>query len=118
MNLYCCRIVEQGFATEYTVEKDFIWAQDQEEARKLICHKWKIRKNKKGLRIEEVPVTRATKQKEKKRVLKTEQVWNSFMQMSETQSYWSDEIVYTCGECGKEIKHYHACCRHCGALFK
>ena len=117
MNLYCCRLVEEGWDTEYTQEKDFIWAEDLDEARKLICKKWHIRKNKKGLRIEEVSITRATKQKGRKKVLKTEQVWNSFLQMSETQSYWSDEIVYTCSECGKEIKHYHACCKHCGALF-
>ena len=117
MNLYCCRLVEEGWGTEYTKEKDFIWAQDLEEARKLICKRWKIRKNKKGLKIEEVQVVRAEKHKKKLRVIKTEQVWNSFLQMSETQSYWSDETIYTCSACGGEVKRDHACCRHCGALF-
>ena len=117
MNLYCCRIVEEGWGTEYTQEKDFIWAQDPEEARKLICKRWKIRKNKKGLRIEEVQVVRVEKQKKKLRIIKTAQVWNSFLQMSETQSYWSDETIYICSACEGEVKRDHACCRHCGALF-
>ena len=117
MNLYCCRIVEEGWGTEYTQEKDFIWAQDLEEARKLICKRWKIRKNKKGLKIEEVPVVRAKREKETLEIIKTERVWNSFLQMSEVQEYWTDETIYVCSECKGEVKRDHACCRHCGALF-
>ena len=117
MNLYCCRIVEEGWGTEYTQEKDFIWAQDLDEARKLICQKWQIRKNKKGLRIEEVPVVRADMRKNKRRIVETEPIWNSFLQMSETQSYWSDETYYTCSKCGGEVSSSASICKRCGALF-
>ena len=118
MNLYCCKIVEQGWGTEYTLEKDSIWAQDSQEAREVICKRWQIRKNKKGLRIEEVPVVRADIHKKKRQVIKTEGVWNSFLQMSETQSYWTDENYYICNKCNSEVSYASSICRHCGALFK
>lgn len=118
MNLYCCKIVEQGWGTEYTTEKDYIWALDEKEARELICKQWQIRRNKKGLRIEEVQIVRANPIKKKRRVIKTESVWNSFMQMNEDQSYWSDETYHVCSKCGGEVSYAASICRHCGALFK
>ena len=118
MNLYCCKIVEQGWGTEYTTEKDYIWALDEKEARELICKRWQIRRNKKGLRIEEVQIVRANPIKKKRRVLKTEYVWNSFMQMSEEQSCWSDETYHICSKCRGEVSYAASICRHCGALFK
>ena len=118
MNLYCCRIVEEGWGTEYTTKKDFIWAQDPQEARDIICKQWQIRRNKKGLSIEEVQIVRANPIKKKRRVIKTESVWNSFMQMNEDQSYWSDETYHVCSKCGGEVSYAASVCKHCGALFK
>lgn len=118
MNLYCCRIVEQGWGTEYTTEKDYLWAEDEKEARELICKQWQIRRNKKGLRIEEVSIKRANPIKKIRQVTKTESVWNSFLQRSEIQSYWSDETYHVCSKCGGEVSYAASICRHCGALFK
>jgi hypothetical protein len=117
MNLYCCRLVEEGWDTEYTQEKSFILAQDPEEARKLICKKWHIRKNKKGLRIEEAQIERATKVYRLETELKTDKVWNSFLQMNEEQSYWDTKPVLTCSACGGRTFGDHVLCQHCGALF-
>lgn len=118
MNLYCCRLVEDGWCVEYTIEKDYLWANDEKEARDLICKRWQIRRNKKGLRIEEAPVTRANPIKKKRHVTKKESVWNSFMQMNEDQSYWTDETYHVCSKCGGEVSYAASICRHCGALFK
>ena len=116
MNLYCCRIVEEGWGTEYTLEKEYIWAADEKDARELICKRWQIRRNKKGLRIEEVPIVRADIIKKERRTIKTESVWNSFMQMNETQSYWADETYYVCSKCEKEVSYGASICEHCGAI--
>lgn len=118
MNLYCCRIVEQSWCTEYTTEKDYIWALDEKEAREIICKQWQIRRNKKGLRIEEVQIVRAHPIKKKRQVTKTESVWNSFMQRSELQSYWTDETYHVCSKCGSEVSYAASICKYCGALFK
>lgn len=118
MNLYCCRIVEQGWGTEYTTEKDYIWALDEKEARDIICKQWQIRRNKKGLRIEEVQIVRADIIKKERSIIKTESVWNSFLQISEDQSYCTDETYYACSKCGGEVSYAASICRHCGALFK
>lgn len=118
MNLYCCRLVEEGWCTEYTQEKDYLWAQSIEEARELICKRWQIRRNKKGLKIEEVQIVRANPIKKKRRVIKTESVWNSFMQMNEDQSYWSYETYHVCSKCGGKVSYAASICKHCGALFK
>lgn len=118
MNLYCCRLVEEGWGTEYIQEKDFIWATDPTEAREIICKQWQVRRNKKGLKIEEVQIVRANPIKKKRRVIKTESVWNSFMQMKEDQSYWSDETYHICSKCRGEVSYAASICRHCGALFR
>lgn len=116
MNIYCCRLIEQVWGTEYCIEKDFIWATDPEDAKQTICERWHIRKNKKGLQIEEIPVERATAQLKKRQVVKTATTWNSFLQIPEDYSYLGDETYYTCSKCKKEFFHIHDLCPHCGAL--
>ena len=119
MTLYCCKIVEQGWGTEYTMEKEFLWADDPQEARELICKQWQIRRNKKGLRIEEVPINRAgILKKTDHNVLKTERVWNSFLQMNEDCSYYTDETYHICSRCKGRVSYVASICKHCGALFK
>ena len=118
MNLYCCRIVEQSWCLAYTTEKDYIWARDEKEARELICKQWQIRRNKKGLRIEEAQIVRADIIKKERSIIKTESVWNSFLQINEDQSYCTDETYYACRKCGGEVSYAASICRHCGALFK
>ena len=116
MKLYCCKIVEQGWGTEYTQEKDFIWAKDEQEARDRICKRWQIRKNKKGLRIEEVSVSHARVIKKTRTVQKTEMLWNSFLQQLEPSSYITDETYHICSNCRGEISYAASVCKHCGAL--
>lgn len=118
MNLYCCSIVEDGWGTEYTIKKDFIWAIDEKEARDLICKCWQIRRNKKGLRIEEVQIKRADIKKKSRTVEKTEMVWNSFLQIQEPCSFVTDETYYICSACRGEVSYAASICKHCGALFK
>ena len=118
MKLYCCKIVEQGWGTEFCTEKDYIWATDEAEAREIICRLWEIRRNKKGLRIEEVPVVRANVIKKTRQAVKTDTVWNSFLQMREESSYYTNETFYICNKCRGEISYAASNCRHCGALFK
>lgn len=117
MNLYCCKIVEQGWGTEYTTQKDYIWAQDEKKARELICKQWQIRRNKKGLRIEEVAPNRASIKKKTRTVPKIEMEWNSFLQILEPISFVADETYYTCSSCRGEVSCAASVCAHCGALF-
>lgn len=118
MNLYCCRIVEDGWCTEYTKEKDYIWALDPEEARKFICKKWGIRKNKKGLRIEKTLIIRATKSKRYETCVETARVWNSFLQQTEEQSAYVRKPYYVCDSCKGRVYQEQNICLHCGALFE
>lgn len=118
MNLYCCKIVEQGWGIEYCIEKDYVWAADEAEAREIICKLWEIRRNKKGLTIERVPVVRADIIKKTRGTVKTDTVWNSFLQMREEISYQATETYYICMQCKGEVSYAASICHHCGALFK
>ena len=118
MNLYCCMIVEQGWGIEHCVQKDYIWATDEIDARETICRLWEIRKNKRGLKIEEVPVVRANMLKKTRGTTKTNIVWNSFLQLKEEVSYYTNETFYICSKCRDEVSYTASNCRHCGALFK
>lgn len=117
MNLYCCKIVEQGWGAEYINQKEYIWAPDEDTARDIICKMWEIRRNKKGLRIEAVPIVYASRKMHYENRIHTETQWNSFMQYSyETQSY-RKVPVYTCSHCGKETNSSGQVCCKCGAIF-
>lgn len=118
MNLYCCKIVEQSWGIEYCVEKNFIWAKDLDEARQVICKQWQVRKNKKGLQIEEIPAIRANAIKKKRTVVKTATTWNSFLQLAEDHSYYADETYHICSKCRGEVSYVSSLCPHCGALLK
>jgi hypothetical protein len=118
MNLYCCKIVEQGWGTEYTNQKEYIWAPDPSTARDIICKMWEIRRNKKGLRIEEVPIVYAERISKYETRLFTEPVWNSFMQHAYEESSYREVKVYTCSNCKRETNGSGQVCRKCGAIFK
>ncbi len=117
MNLYCCRIVEQGWGAEYTNQKQYLWAPDEPTARNMICRLWEIRRNKKGLRIEEVPIVYAERKMCYETRLHSEKVWNSFMQHSYPEQSYRKEAVYTCSHCGKETNSSGQVCSKCGAIF-
>ena len=117
MNLYCCRIVEQGCGIEYTNQEEYLWAPDASTAREIICERWEIRRNKKGLRIEEVPIVYAERKMHYENRIHTEMVWNSFMQQSYEEQSWRKKAVYTCSHCGKETNSSGQVCNRCGAIF-
>ena len=118
MNLYCCKIVESGWMTEYVDQKQYLWAPDAGTARDMICNLWEIRRNKKGLRIEEVPIVYAERKMHYETRLHSEKVWNSFMQHSYEEQSYRKEAVYTCSRCGKETNSSGQVCSNCGAIFK
>lgn len=118
MNLYCCSLVESGWMIEYTNQKQYLWAPDASTAREIICKMWEIRRNKKGLRIEEVPIVYAERKMHYESRIHTETVWNSFMQDAYQEQSYRRVAVYTCSRCGKETNSSGQVCNKCGAIFK
>ena len=59
LKVYMCSIYDEGWMISTLEARDIILAHDESEARATICARWGVRKNKKGLKIEEIPFTRA-----------------------------------------------------------
>lgn len=117
-NLYCCKIEEDGWGVVYTTQKEYIFANDIDDARITICRQWGIRKNKKGLRIEEVKPHYAKITQKTTNDLVTEKVWNTFMQHAFEEKSYKRITHYFCSECTGEIEKTTKICTHCGAFIR
>ena len=114
LKVFLCSIYEEGWGITTLEKRDVVLAHNEEEARATICYRWQIRKNKKGLKIEEIPFVKA------KRISKTQEklihsadyrpglgTWDS--------SHYGKVTRYYCSECKEEIKTFANFCKHCGA---
>ena len=117
LKVYMCSIYADGWGTVSLEKRDIVLAHDEDEARATICYRWQIRKNKKGLTIEEIPFVQA------KRIAKTQEelipstdyrpglgTWDS--------SHYGKVTRYYCSHCNKEVKTFRTFCEHCGSYFK
>lgn len=118
MKYFKCTLEEDGWSHIYTKAKHFIWAEDAEAARIRIAKHWQIRKNAKGLKIEEIEPHNAKMTSKNVTELVTENVWNSFMQHSYPESSYREVKHYYCSHCKGEVMSGDSICIHCGAEFK
>lgn len=115
-NLYRCKIVEYGWMTEYVKQKDYIWANDETEARTNMAKAWGIRRNAKGFKVELVPFKNTTRQKK---------IIEEYV--TETQSrylggydyrYLKKVTHYICKNCGHDsTNRFERICSECGCQF-
>lgn len=117
LKVYMCSIYDEGWMISTLEARDIILAHDEDEARATICARWGVRKNKKGLKIEEVPFTRA------KVVYKTqtELIHSTDYRVGlghfDDSHYGKVRRCY-CGKCNKEIVTLADFCKNCGAYLR
>ena len=116
MKQFECLLVEEGWMTDWIEKEEYIFANDKYHAREIICKKWGVRKNKKGLRITEIPFTTAEKISRTKTELVHETSYAYWLGNYDS-SYYSEVTRYYCSKCGKEVKNTDQLCQHCGAYF-
>jgi hypothetical protein len=114
LKVYMCSIYDEGWMTSTLEQRDIILARSEEEARMTICARWQVRKNKKGLKIEEIPFVKA------KRVAKTQEELIRSTDYRPGLGHWDDSHYgkvtrYYCSKCGKEIVTLADFCKHCGS---
>lgn len=111
MNLYRCEVVVAGWDTDSYEDIEFIWAKDVTEARMQYCKMKNFRKNRKGLRINEIQHAYA------KRIAKSCNELVTHRQIKYLGGYEYQTIdritKYYCGTCNKQITphaHWCTCC--------
>jgi hypothetical protein len=117
LKVYKCSIYEEGWGTEYLQEREIILAHDADEARAMICRQWQVRKNKKGLKIEEIPFNVAKYVTKTKTELIPETSYNVGLGHFDT-SHYGKVTRYYCGHCNSEIKTLSNFCKSCGSYLK
>ena len=117
LKVYKCSIYDEGWMISTLEAREIILAHDEVEARAMICQQWQIRKNKKGLKIEEIPFVRA------KYVTKTQTELIHSTDYRPGLGHWDDSHYgkvtrHYCGNCKEEIKTLSDFCKNCGAYLK
>lgn len=116
MNLYKCYIEEHTWGQVDYTHVEYIWAQDEFEARDVYCKQHRFRKNKKGLIVIGIPI------KITQRVMKLEQeyVTHRQLQFLGGYEYRALETVphYYCGNCGKELSSQDRWCTRCDSTIQ
>lgn len=116
MKQFRCRIVSEGWMTVCTEQQDFVFAVDEKHAREIICSRWHIRRNAKGLRIEEIPFVTA----ERIALTKTELISETSYRCglgTWDSSHYGEVTRHYCSKCKKEINEIDQLCNNCGAYF-
>lgn len=116
MKQFKCLLVTEGWMTDCIDRQEYIFAVDEAHAREIICKQWKIRKNKKGLRIKEVPFVTAEKISHTKTELISETSYAYWLGYYDS-SYYGKVTRYYCGKCNKEVRSTDRLCTYCGAHF-
>lgn len=114
LHVYLCSIYDEGWMTSSLQQRDVVLANSEEEARLTICARWQIRKNKKGLKIEEVPFVTA------KLIAKTQTELVPSTDYRPGLGHWDDSHYdsvtrYYCGKCNKELVTMSDFCKNCGS---
>ncbi len=116
IGLYKCLLVEKGWMTDSILKKDFILAVDLKDAKETICTKWNLRKNAKGLIVEEIPVIRGRITQKTTQDWVTEEEY-SYMTGKYTTTSLQRVTHYYCTQCNGELDNKsYKICPHCGAL--
>jgi predicted nucleic acid binding AN1-type Zn finger protein len=82
----------------------------------LICARWQIRKNKKGLEIEEIPFIRAKREAKTKTEIIPSTDYRPGLGTYD-DSYYGKVTRYYCSKCGKEVTTLANFCKECGSYF-
>lgn len=117
LKVYKCSIYDEGWMTSSLVKREIILARSEEEARATVCRQWQIRKNKKGLEIEEIPFVVAKKIAKNKTELIHSTDYRPGLGHWDT-SHYGDVTRHFCEKCEKEINLYDDFCKSCGAYLK
>ena len=115
MKQFRCAIYTEGWMTEYLEKQTYVLAENEEDARKIVCKMWGIRRNKKGLRISEAPVVYTKRVAKTQEELVEETSWNHWLGDHDT-SHWSKVTRFYCKKCNHEVFSSKQC-EHCGAYF-
>lgn len=116
MKQFKCILVTEGWMTDFIDKKEYIFAIDESHAREIICKRWQVRKNKKGLRIEEVSFVTAEKIARTQTELVHETTYAYWLGNYDS-SHYAEVTRHYCSKCGKEVQEANPLCPHCGAYF-
>lgn len=116
MKVYKCSLYEQGWNVRYLIQREIILAVDEIQARNQICEQWEIRKNKKGLEIEEIPFIKTKREAKAQQELIHSTEYRYPWGEVDT-SHYGNVTRYYCKNCGTEVDIYDAFCKNCGGYF-
>jgi type II restriction/modification system DNA methylase subunit YeeA len=113
MKAYKCSLYEIGWNVSYLIQREIILAVDEIQARKQICEQWGIRKNKKGLEIEEITFERVNKITRTKTELIKSTDYRCGLGVFD-DSHYGEVTRYYCEKCENEVDIHDAFCKNCG----
>lgn len=117
LKIFKCSIYDEGWMTSTLEAREIILAHDEEEARAMICRQWQVRKNKKGLKIEEIPFVRAKYITKTQTEIIHDTDYNVGLGHFDT-SYYGKVTRHYCSKCQSEIKTLSNFCKSCGAYLR
>lgn len=107
-------LYENGWMTSYLRQRTVVLAMDENEARTMVCKQWGIRRNAKGLTIEEVPYIKAKRTK----TTKTELIRSTDYRPglgTWDDSHYGDVTRCYCSACKSEVSTTDTFCMSCAA---
>lgn len=101
---------------EYDIRRTIVIAPTKEDARRIICSRFGLRKNAAGLDIDEIPYTEAQRVSSTKTELIPSTAYRPGLGHWDDSHYGSVTRHY-CSKCKKEIHDHGDFCLYCGAFF-
>lgn len=114
MKLFGCEIEIQGWGTVYSEDRTHILAENAESARAIYCQQNGFRKNKKGMKIREIPFEHSEVFSETRTELIRSTDYRPGLGTFD-DSHYGDVTRHYCSKCKKEVSAHDTFCNRCGA---
>lgn len=114
MKLFRCEIEVQGWGTVYSEDRVHILAEDEESARQIYCLQNGFRKNKKGMKIREIPLEHSEVFSETRTELIHSTDYRPGLGTFD-DSHYGKVTRHYCSKCKKEVFASNTFCSCCGA---